>query len=96
MSAGAKRGLPGDAESMLPRLLRQTAFGPGLQFPGDLPPQIQDMQDRAIFAKQQSMNSLQRRNVHAKDALNGYVCRSGSVFVHGVNTMNALYCAVSK
>ena len=52
MSAGAKSGLPGDGESMLPRLLRQTAFGAGLQFPGEFPPQIQDVQDRAILAKQ--------------------------------------------
>src|SRR6266700_1141441 len=96
MSPGAESGLPGDRESMLARFLGQTTLGAGLQFPGELPAQIEGVRDRRILAKQQSMNSLQSRNAHADYALNGYVCNRGSVFVHGVNTMNALSGAVSK
>src|SRR5450631_2114338 len=48
MRARAKSGLPGYAERVLTRLLRQTAFGPGLQFPGEFPAQIMHVQDRAI------------------------------------------------
>jgi hypothetical protein len=96
MSPGAKSGLPGDRESMLARLLGQITFNAGLQFPGKLPPQIEEVRDRRIPAKQQSMNSLQSRNTHADDAFNGYVCGSRSVFVHGVHTMNALSGAISK
>jgi hypothetical protein len=52
MSPGAKSGLPGDRESMLARLLGQTALGAGLQFPGELPPQIEEVRDRRVPAKQ--------------------------------------------
>src|SRR5436305_5287323 len=58
MRARTKGGLPGDAESMLARLLRQTAFGTRLEFPREFPPQIVDVQDRAILPKQLAMDPL--------------------------------------
>src|SRR6202051_3425111 len=95
MSAGAQRGLPGDAQSMLARRLGQPAGGADLQFKSEFPPQIEEVRNPAILAEQESMKTLQSRSVHANDALRGY-CSKGSVFVHGVNTMNARYGADSK
>src|ERR1022692_1438310 len=46
---GSKSRLPGDAESMLTRLLRQTALRAHLKLPGEFPPQIEDVQDRAVL-----------------------------------------------
>jgi hypothetical protein len=74
----------------------RTAGGADLQFKSELPPQIEEVRDCAILAEQESMKTLQSRRVHANDALRGYVCSQGSVLVHGVNTMNALYGADSK
>jgi len=65
MCPGSKSGLPGDAESMLTRLLGQTAVGACLKFKGEFPPQIEDVQDRAVLPEQLAMRLLQGRNTQA-------------------------------
>ena len=70
MCSGSKRGLPGDAESVLTRLLRQVAVGACLKLKSELPPQIEDVQDRAVFAEQLAMRPLQGRNTQVHQPFN--------------------------
>src|ERR1019366_4730020 len=96
VSPGAKSGLPGDCKSMLARLLGQPAFGAGLQFPREFSPHIKDMDDGAVFSEQLAVHLLQGRNTEVHQALNDSVSVHRYIFLHGVNTMYALYRAVSK
>ena len=88
--ARAESGLPGDRESMLPQSGVETvASGAGLQFPGKFTPHIENVQDRAVAAKQGSMNTLQSGDAHPKDAFRVQVRNGGKFFLHAFTTMNA-------
>ena len=58
-ASGAQSALPGNIQGVLARLFGQAAFGPSLQFPGEFPPQVQNVNDSGILAEQGPMNFLQ-------------------------------------
>jgi hypothetical protein len=75
---------------MLTRFSRETAGDVGLQFEGEFPPQIEEVHDRAILPEQGLMKSLAETESARAYRAQCVKRTNKSVFLHGVNTMNAL------
>jgi hypothetical protein len=70
--------------------------GACLKFIGELPPQIEDVQDRGILPEQLTMRLLQGRNTQEHQLFNLLASVALKCFSSWLNTMYALWGGISK